>query len=233
MSARWLASRLNLPLLTLDLSTVISSYLGRTGANIRYVLDYAKSTPSVLLLDEFDAIAKRRGDETELGELKRLVTVLLQEIDLWPHDKILIAATNHGELLDRAVWRRFDMVFDFPLPSKVEIEKNLDLYFGDLTPGLGPWRELLKELLQGKSFADVERLANQVRRRIIVSGGTTEDAIIQSLSNWEPLPLKQRKALGEKLQEQGLSDHKINQATGLARDTLRTMKKMGQKESEE
>src|SRR5262249_30290083 len=106
LSARWLAHSLQKPLLTLDLASVISSFLGRTGANLRYVLDYAKQVDSVLLLDEFDAIAKRRGDDTELGELKRLVTVLLQEIDVWPRDRILIAATNHGELLDRAVWRR-------------------------------------------------------------------------------------------------------------------------------
>ena len=131
MSARWLASRLQKPLLTLDLATVISSFLGRTGANLRHVLDYAKEVDSVLFLDEFDAIAKRRGDETELGELKRLVTVLLQEIDLWPSDRLLVAATNHGELLDRAVWRRFDMVLEFPIPRLSDIKKLIDRCFGD------------------------------------------------------------------------------------------------------
>src|SRR3546814_11768541 len=81
MSARWLAHLLNRPLITLDLATVMSSYLGKTGSNIRAVLDYAKSIESVLLLDEFDSIAKRRDDEGDVGELKRLVTVLLQEVD--------------------------------------------------------------------------------------------------------------------------------------------------------
>jgi len=84
LGARWLAHELGLPLLILDLSAVMSSFLGRTGNNVRHVLDYAKGTPCVLLLDEFDAIAKRRDDGTEVGELKRLVTVLLQEIDDWP-----------------------------------------------------------------------------------------------------------------------------------------------------
>ena len=77
MSARWLASRLDRPLITLHLATVMSSYLGKTGSNIRSVLEYAKSVPSVLLLDEFDSIAKKRDDEGDVGELKRLVTVLL------------------------------------------------------------------------------------------------------------------------------------------------------------
>ena len=108
MSARWLAQRLGRPLITLDLATVMSSYLGKTGSNIRSVLDFAKSVESVLLMDEFNSVAKRRDDEGDVGELKRLVTVLLQEVDDWPSTSLLIAATNHGDLLDPAVWRRFD-----------------------------------------------------------------------------------------------------------------------------
>jgi hypothetical protein len=76
LAARWIADRLGLPLLVLDLSSVMSSYLGRTGGNIRKVLDYAKASPSILLLDELDTVAKRRDDSAEVGELKRLVTVL-------------------------------------------------------------------------------------------------------------------------------------------------------------
>ncbi|CAG0947220.1 partial ATP-dependent zinc metalloprotease FtsH, partial [Anaerolineae bacterium] len=109
ISARWIAKKLGKPLLTLDLSAVMSSYLGRTGTNVRFVLDYAKQRECVLLLDELDAIAKRRDDGSEIGELKRLVTVLLQEIDDWPPTGLLIAATNHASLLDPAVWRRFEL----------------------------------------------------------------------------------------------------------------------------
>ena len=96
MTARWLASSSWQPLLILDLAAVMSSFLGRTGGNLRYVLDYAKATDCVLLLDELDAIAKRRDDHGEIGELKRLVTVLLQELDDWPAWPA-VAATN--------VWR--------------------------------------------------------------------------------------------------------------------------------
>ena len=117
LAARWVARELNRPLLTLDLSAVMSSFLGRTGANVRHVLDYAKGIDGVLLLDELDAIAKRRDDATDVGELKRLVTVLLQEIDDWPPTGLLIAATNHSDLLDPAVWRRFEMRIEFPMPN--------------------------------------------------------------------------------------------------------------------
>ena len=80
MLARWVAMQLKLPLVVLDLATSISSFLGKTGANLRRSLDYARATPCVLLLDEFDAIAKRRDDSTEVGELKRIVNVLLAEL---------------------------------------------------------------------------------------------------------------------------------------------------------
>ena len=95
----------------------MSSFLGRTGNNVRNVLDFAKGVSCVFLLDEFDAIAKRRDDAVEVGELKRLVTVLLQEIDQWPASGLLIAATNHYNLLDPAVWRRFELVVGFPMPG--------------------------------------------------------------------------------------------------------------------
>ncbi|MEO0857735.1 MAG: ATP-binding protein, partial [Bacteroidota bacterium] len=112
LAAQWISQSLELPLMTLDLAAVMSSYLGKTGSNLRSVLDYAAKTPCLLLLDEFDAIAKRRGDDVELGELKRLVTVLLQSVDEWPAHGLLVAATNHPELLDPAVWRRFDIVLE-------------------------------------------------------------------------------------------------------------------------
>src|ERR1700733_11402427 len=121
LAARWIAKKLNRPLIVLDLSAVMSSFLGRTGNNVRNVLDYAKGVECIFLLDEFDAIAKRRDDAVEVGELKRLVTVLLQEIDEWPSSGILIAATNHPELLDPAVWRRFDLIVKFPMPAEDQL----------------------------------------------------------------------------------------------------------------
>ena len=117
MTARHIASELGLPLHTLDLAAVMSSFLGRTGQNLRAVLDFAREQECVLLLDEFNAVAKRRDDPADVGELKRIVNVLLLDLETWPPHGMLVAATNHPELLDRAVWRRFDCVLNLQLPE--------------------------------------------------------------------------------------------------------------------
>ena len=148
LAARWIARELHRPLLTLDLSAVMSSFLGRTGANVRHVLDYAKSVEGVLLLDELDSIAKRRDDATDVGELKRLVTVLLQEIDDWPATGLLLAATNHAALLDPAVWRRFEMRVEFPMPAAAAVRQAIETFLGS---GKAPtaWKDVLAVTLRG------------------------------------------------------------------------------------
>lgn len=103
-----IAKKLNLPIVVARLDSLISSYLGTTSKNIRLLFDYVSKTPCVLFLDEFDAIAKARDDKNELGELKRVVNTLLQNIDSISNDSVIIAATNHDQLLDSAVWRRFE-----------------------------------------------------------------------------------------------------------------------------
>src|SRR5882762_6454769 len=154
LAARWVARELHRPLLTLDLSAVMSSFLGRTGANVRHVLDYAKSVKGVLLLDELDSIAKRRDDATDVGELKRLVTVLLQEIDDWPATGLLIAATNHADLLDPAAWRRFEMSIRFPLPSPSDVGIAVEGFLGFVPNVPRSTVKALSIALTGKSFSD-------------------------------------------------------------------------------
>jgi SpoVK/Ycf46/Vps4 family AAA+-type ATPase len=138
MTARYLATELSLPLYTIDLAGLISSYLGRTGQNLRQALDYARRSPSVLLIDEFDALAKRRDDQSDVGELKRIVNVLLLELEQWPNDGMLIAATNHPELLDRAIWRRFDKSITIGLPDIVAREAILQHAFERVSRSVGP-----------------------------------------------------------------------------------------------
>ena len=176
LGAHWLASKLDLPLLTLDLATVMSSYLGKTGNNIRAVLDYARSFPCVLLLDEFDSIAKKRDDNSDVGELKRLVTVLLQAIDSWPHTSVLVAATNHGELLDTAVWRRFDKVIEFDFPN-LELIKLFIEDFGIHNKII----DVVTPHFEGKSFAIIERMLNQAKKNSILEGITLSAAIFEEL----------------------------------------------------
>jgi len=225
LAARWLARETSRPLLTLDLAAVMSSFLGKTGNNIRTVLEFAKRSPSILLLDEFDAIAKRRDDTTEVGELKRLVTVLLQAIDDWPSTGILIAATNHPELLDPAIWRRFDRIIDFPKPKEnlrlSYIEKILmsDEFSEVLPTDLYP---ILSSLFEDKSFAEIKRELERLRRQAFVHNQSLKNVITSFLrSQIKEASLKTKIILAKILMSSGLSQHKVRDFTGLSRDTIR------------
>lgn len=115
--AHYISEKTQLPLVVARLDGIVSSMLGSTAKNIRKIFSYATSMPCILFLDEFDAIAKARDDSHELGELKRVVNSLLQNIDSLPSSCVLIAATNHPELLDKAVWRRFITKIEISMPT--------------------------------------------------------------------------------------------------------------------
>ncbi len=221
LAARWIARETERPLLTLDLSAVMSSYLGRTGSNLRYVLDYAKSVKCVLLLDELDAVAKRRDDFGEIGELKRLVTVLLQELDDWPPSGLLIAATNHSDLLDPAVWRRFEQQVDFPLPEKEEVLVFLSGLLSDETSEAKAWTEVLSLVLSENSFSDIEREINLARR----AAALNEEYLglyLAELVNVEGRSKRDRINLAVELVRNGLASQRAaHEITGVARDTIR------------
>ncbi|ESX86283.1 AAA family ATPase [Mesorhizobium sp. LSHC412B00] len=222
MSARWVAMRLDRPLITLDLAAVMSSYLGKTGSNIRSVLDYAKSVPSVLLLDEFDSIAKKRDDEGDVGELKRLVTVLLQEVDDWPATSLLIAATNHRELLDPAVWRRFDDVLEFDPPSAGERAAVLHSLFGEEIGLLEPWMPLLINLWDGQSFSDLTRMVQWIRRRATITNTNLLDVLLDRVGHdLRAGSAQDRKRAASLLAEADYSDRRISELVGISRDTIR------------
>lgn len=222
LAAKWLARSLNLPLLTVDLAAVMSSFLGRTGNNIRNVLDYAKSINCVLFLDELDALAKRRDDVTEVGELKRLVTVLLQEIDTWPAHGLMLAATNHPDLLDPAIWRRFDMIVEFPLPDVHSIRLALDGWLGETDMAASSLLDALPIVLSGTSFSDIYRIISQLKRREIISGVALSDGLLHLIEGRiEALPKSERIVLAQRLLHAGLSQRSVNSLTGLSRDTIR------------
>lgn len=183
--AKWIASELGMSLITLELATSISSYLGKTGLNIKNLLDYARDYNCVLFLDEFDAIAKRRDDQSDIGELKRIVNVLLKELETWPAHSIIIGATNHPELLDKAIWRRFDIVLQIGLPDKKErdiiirrelnFETNLD---NDIERVINVVSEYTKDV----SAADLCKYCDYVKRRMILDKSDTKSAMISGLS---------------------------------------------------
>ncbi|NHC08275.1 AAA family ATPase [Azonexus fungiphilus] len=223
LSARWIASALGKPLWVLDLTAVMSSLLGKTGNNLRAALDHAKQHAAVLLLDEIDAIAKRRSDESDIGELKRLVTVMLQEVDQWPDTGLLLAATNHPELVDPALWRRFDLVLKFDAPDAAAIASAIQRFLGDDLTLFASWIDVLATGLQGQSLSDVERSINALRRGHALQTAPLEQLIGSALGQrQEALSKAERLNLAIALAKAGQHTHmQISQMTGVARDTIR------------
>ena len=123
MTANAVAAELGLSIAYVRLDGLVSSYLGQTGTNIRKIFEFVKGKRIMLFLDEFDAIAKKRDDSHELGELKRVVTTLLQNLDEMQANVFLVAATNHHHLLDPAIWRRFDISILLEEPNESQREK--------------------------------------------------------------------------------------------------------------
>lgn len=222
LAARWLARSLDRPLIVLDLASVMSSFLGKTGVNVRRVLDYAKQTPCVLLLDELDAVAKRRDDATEIGELKRLVTVLLQEIDAWPEGGLLLAATNHADLLDPAVWRRFETVLEFPVPEVAQIQSAIRQFL-DSPDTSDDVVNALAFLYRGLSFSDIERAVMTARRIAVLSDESLEVALVRVTKDRlrELTPSERTTFALQMMAETGMSQRKVHLLTGISRDTLR------------
>ncbi len=223
LTARWLAAQLGMPLYVLDLTAVMSSLLGRSGSNLRTAIDFAKREPCVLLLDEIDAIAKRRSDDTDVGELKRLVTVILQEVDEWPATGLLLAATNHPDLIDPALWRRFDLMITFKAPELPAIKDAIKRFLGPDYALFGRWIDILAFAFSGQSFSDIERDIQRFRRAVAL--GTASDAdLIEDFIKARALALDRqgRIDLAVLLAKQTrLSQHAISDITGVSRDTIR------------
>jgi SpoVK/Ycf46/Vps4 family AAA+-type ATPase len=223
MTARWLAKKLSLPFYVLDLTAVMSSYLGKTGSNLRKVIDFAKSHPCVLLLDEIDAIAKRRSDEADVGELKRLVTVMLQELEEWPTGGLLIAATNHPELVDPALWRRFDVEVTFENPSQELVKEAVNNFLESDAEKFSPWVDLIQLSLSGTSYSNIRRVVYKLRKmRILNPKGFEQNIIDFVFPDIESRPRSERIELAVKaVSETGISQQKAAKLFGCSRDTIR------------
>jgi len=157
LCAKIIANELGLPLLYTRFDAIVSSYLGETAANLRKVFDYAANGHWLVLFDEFDAIGKRRDDENEHGELKRVVNSFLQLLDGFSAPSLVVAATNHEQLLDPALWRRFDEIVSFPRPTAQEISRLISMKLKNF-PTVGMNFKSLANRLKGMSHADVERV---------------------------------------------------------------------------
>lgn len=228
LTAQFLAKELSLPLLTLDLASVMSSYLGKTGNNIKAVLNYASSFPCILLLDEFDAIAKKRDDDSDVGELKRLVTVLLQAIDDWPVTSVLVAATNHGDLLDPAIWRRFDSIleFDYPTPEQI-FDFSILWGFDNAT---SKW---LSENIRKASLAIIEKKFQQAKKDTILEDKSLLLSLIEIFDfKSTPDDLNIKRDVAFELHMQGKNNKQIGELLGLSGQRVGTLIKEKKEASE-
>ncbi|MGY1984120.1 AAA family ATPase [Nocardia gipuzkoensis] len=223
MAAAWIAQNLMLPLVVLDLATVMSSLLGKTGTNLRHAIDYAKQRPCVLLLDELDSIAKRRDDDRDVGELKRLVTVLLQQIDDWPVGAgLIIGATNHAELLDPAVWRRFDMSVSFQLPDIDQRRAAIHRFAGQ--PLAPPAVDIAAIVSEGQSFSDIERTMLMLRRRSVLDSTELTALVVEHWTRQVvQMPRAERLEVAQLMASmKTVSQRQISTLTGVSRDTIRS-----------
>ena len=163
-----IAKELQLPLIIARLDSLISSYLGTTSKNIRTLFEFAQKMPCVLFLDEFDAIAKARDDSNELGELKRVVNSLLQNVDAMSGDSLLLAATNHENLLDSAVWRRFNYKLKIELPDVEAIVKMIDLFTNNSNELTQKGKNEIATVFLGLSGADIEEIITKTLRNAVI-----------------------------------------------------------------
>lgn len=188
-TAFYVAQSLSLPLIIARLDTLISSYLGSTSKNIRLLFEYASQTPCVLFLDEFDAVAKLRDDQHEMGELKRVVNSLLQNIDNLGDKCILIGATNHDKLLDKAIWRRFSTRMHINLPTEETIKKVLKYYSVELNVSFESKQiDLLSEIFADQSISDIEQITKKGIRKSIIEDREVQLAdIVESFFSYVQL----------------------------------------------
>jgi len=166
--AEAIAAELLLPFYVIRYEGVVSSFLGETAARLDNAFAFVRTRRCVLFFDELDTIAKERSDEHETGEIKRVVSTLLLQIDRMPAHVILIGATNHGELLDRAAWRRFQIRAELPAPSRTQATSYLERLQQRLGGDLGLAPRTIADKLAGASFAELEEFALDVRRRAVL-----------------------------------------------------------------
>jgi len=166
--AEAIASELMLPFYVIRYEGVVSSFLGETAARLDSAFEFARTRRCVLFFDELDTVAKERSDEHETGEIKRVVSTLLLQIDRLPAHVILVGATNHSELLDRAAWRRFQIRAELGSPSRSQATQFLQRLAARLGGDLGLTPRTLADKLAGASFAELEEFALDVRRRAVL-----------------------------------------------------------------
>lgn len=227
LTANALAKEINIPIAYVKLDGLVSSYLGQTGTNIRKIFEYVKSKRIMLFLDEFDAIAKKRDDVHELGELKRVVTTLLQNMDSMGSNVFLVAATNHHHLLDPAIWRRFNNSIFLDLPDTLQREEIIEKFWREFLSGYKLDIKTLIALTEGTSGAQINNFLQSLAKNCIMHNKGQNIAKNDIVNEW----LKQStlfinedseaftRAL-KSLNKNGISMRMLEEITGISKSTL-------------
>ena len=184
--AEAIAESLAVPFFIVRYEAMIGSFLGETASRLKRVFDYARTTPCVLFFDEFDAVGKERGDIHETGEIKRVVTSLLMQVDDLPSYTVVIAATNHAELLDRAVWRRFQLRLELKAPGERELTLYFKRFADTCKEPLGHAPATLAKKLGAISYGEAEEFCRDVRRRAVLNLGERplKSVVAERLKLW-------------------------------------------------
>lgn len=228
MTANALAKELSLPIAYVRLDGLVSSYLGQTGANIRKIFEFVKGKRIMLFLDEFDAIAKKRDDSHELGELKRVVTTLLQNLDEMQSNVFLVAATNHHHLLDPAIWRRFDISILLDAPNGNQREKIVSSALSSYLKDFQCDPQKLVVLTDGMSGAQMQTFLQSLGKYCVMSKAKGDTIEIEEIGRiWLKHAALYVSEDSEdfisalsKLQKGGISIRTLEVITGIPKSTL-------------
>jgi AAA+ superfamily predicted ATPase len=184
--AEAIAESLMMPLYVVKYDSIIGQYLGETASRLRKLIDFVSSRRCVLFFDEFETLGKERGDTHETGEIKRVVSSLLLQIDDLPSHVTIIGATNHPELLDRAVWRRFQIRINLPMPTRANIALWLEKFQQKQNVNFEFASETIAKKLLGSNYSEIEEFGLSILRKHVLSLPeiNMKEIVLDELKNW-------------------------------------------------
>lgn len=167
MTASALAGELGIPLYVVRLDSLITKFMGETAAKLRQIFDAIRDTRGIYFFDEFDAIGSQRGLANDVGEIRRVLNSFLQMIEQDQSNSLIIAATNHPEILDYALFRRFDDVIEYGLPNSEQTKAVLKNRLANFSKSIRSWDKLCK-IAEGLSYAELARAADDAIKDAII-----------------------------------------------------------------
>lgn len=198
--AEAVAEALMVPLLQVRYDGIVGAYLGETAVRLRRLLEFANTRRCVLFFDEFETLGKERGDIHETGEIKRVVSSLLMQVDALPSHVVVIGATNHPELLDRAVWRRFQIRIELPQPTRARLAEWFTIFEQRINQPLGYSPDTLARKLYGVNFAEAEEFGMSVFRKFVLAQpeSNIKKLVDETIKTWKSRTVKSAQEDGEK-----------------------------------